>query len=322
MIAGVLLILGLLSCNSEQMLVHEIEKEVEVLVEVPTECEVVEEVVVIEDTAFDFSDIWVDSFTQVAALDGVDIFWVIDPSGSMNNEQPQIMNGIVQMMSSLPEVGWRLMILPSDYRFVGDLTTFPIVPGDTLTDVEGMYSTHVYGAYEAGFDALYEYVMLNPYSSTWLRSDASLLVVFVSDEEEQSREHFENLYQFIGWINGYRQNVFIASIVNVEQTDSVCPSPPVVNNIGHDYMEVTNYFLGNIIDICAADWAGGVAQASTQIVPYEYIDLSHRPLDPNWIFVYVDGVLFHDWYYEPSENRVYFNTIPSANSLVEVVYNY
>ena len=320
MIAGVLLILGLLSCNSEQMLVHEVEKEVEVLVEVPTECEVVEEVV-IEDTAFDFSEIWVDSFTQVAALDGVDIFWVIDPSGSMAEEQPQIMNGIVQMMSSLPEVGWRLMILPSDMRFV-DMTTFPIVPGDTLTDVEAMYSTHVYGAYEAGFDALYEYIMLNPYSSTWLRNDAALLIVFVSDEEEQSQEHFENLYQFIGWINGYRQNVFVSSIVNVEQADSVCSSIPRLSDIGYNYMEVTNYYLGNIIDICATDWTGGVAQASTQIVPYESIDLTHTPLDPNWIFVYTDGVLFHDWYYEPSENRVYFNTIPSANSLVEVVYNY
>ena len=315
-----IVLLGLISCNNDQMLVHETEKEV--YVEVPSDCEVVEEIVVVEDTAYDFSDIWVDSFIQVAALDGVDIFWVIDPSGSMSDDQPQIMNGITQMMSSLPEVGWRLMILPSDFRYVDDLTTFPIVPGDTLSDVEGMYSAHVHGAYEAGFDALYEYIMFNPYSSTWLRNDASLLIVFVSDEEEQSREHFDNLYQFIGWASSYRQNVFVASIVNVEQTDSVCDSPPVVNNIGHDYMEVTNYFSGNIIDICSTDWASGVAQASTQITPYEYIDLSHRPLDPAWIYVYIDGTRSHDWYYEPSENRIYFTVIPSANSLVEVAYNY
>ena len=67
------ILLGLMSCTNDQMLVHEIEKEVEVYVEVPSDCEVVEEIVV-EDTAFDFSDIWVDSFIQVAALDGVDIF--------------------------------------------------------------------------------------------------------------------------------------------------------------------------------------------------------------------------------------------------------
>lgn len=322
MIVAVLMMLGLLSCNSEQMLVHEIEKEVEVFVEVPNECEVVEEVIVVEDTAFDFSDIWVDSFTQVASLDGVDIFWVIDPSGSMSDEQAQIMNGITQMMASLPEVGWRLMIISSDHRYVNSLTTFPIVPGDTLADVEAMYTAHVNGGYEAGFDALYEYIVLNHYAPTWLRNDASLLVVFVSDEEEQSREHFDNLYQFIGWISGYRQQVNIASIVNVEQADSVCLAPPMGMNIGHDYMEVTNYFSGNIIDICATDWSAGVAEASNQITPHEWIDLTHVPLDPNWIFVYVDGAIFNDWRYEASENRVYFGTIPSANSLVEVVYNY
>ena len=72
-----MILMALLACVSDQMLVHEVEKEVELIVEVPGDCEVVEEIVV-EDTAFDFSDIWVDSFRQVAALDGVDIFWVID----------------------------------------------------------------------------------------------------------------------------------------------------------------------------------------------------------------------------------------------------
>ena len=86
-------------------------------------------------------------------------------------------------------------------------------------------------------------------------------------------------------------------------------------------MEVTNYFSGNIIDMFS-DWASGVAQASTQITPHEYIDLSHRPLDPAWIYEYIDGTRSHDWYYEPSENRIYFTVIPSANSLVEVAYNY
>ena len=103
-------LMAMLGCLSDQMLVHEVEKEVEVIVEVPGEC--VTEEIIVEDTAFDFSDIWVDSFRQVATLDGVDIFWVIDPSGSMNDDQEQIMAGITHMMANLPEIGWRLMIIP------------------------------------------------------------------------------------------------------------------------------------------------------------------------------------------------------------------
>ena len=316
-----MILMALLACVSDQMLVHEVEKEVELIVEVPGDCEVVEEIVV-EDTAFDFSDIWVDSFRQVAALDGVDIFWVIDPSGSMNDDQPQIMAGIAHMMANLPEIGWRLMIIPSDYRQVGDLETFPIVPGDTIADVENMYNNHISGAFEAGFDASYEYIVLNPYASTWLRHDASILFVFVSDEEEQSNHHFSSHYDFITWASGYRQNVFVASIVNLDTPDSMCTPPAYGPNIGFNYMDVTDYFSGNVVDICAEDWSAGVGQASTQITPYEHIDLTHTPLDPAWIYVYINGVSNTDWYYEPAENRIYFNVIPEANALVEVAYNY
>ena len=85
---------------------------------------------------------------------------------------------------------------------------------------------------------------------------------------------------------------------------------------------MTTYFSGNVIDICSEDWSAGVGQASTQITPHEYIDLTHVPMDPAWIYVYIDSVQNSDWYYEPAENRIYFTVIPPANSLVEVAYNY
>tara|TARA_R110002126_G_scaffold53549_1_gene145348 strand:- start:10717 stop:11676 length:960 start_codon:yes stop_codon:yes gene_type:complete len=318
----IVFLLGLLSCISDQMIVHEVEREIEIIVEVPSECEVIEETIIIEDTAFDFSDIWVDSLTQIGSMDGVDIFWVIDPSGSMTNDEPQILAGISHMMASLPETGWRLMILPTDHRYVGSLSTFPIIPGDRLSDVENMYSQHVVGHMEAGFDALYEYIIFNSYSSTWLRSDAALLVVFVSDEEEQSNSYLQDAPAFINWIQGIRSNVFVASIVNVEPADSVCAMTPSALTTGRRYMDVADHFFGNIIDICSEDWSAGVADAAVQLTPYEWIDLTHIPLDPNWIYVYVDGSANIDWYYDAADNRVYFTAVPRENSLVEVVYNY
>ena len=40
------------------------------------------------------------------------------------------------------------------------------------------------------------------------------------------------------------------------------------------------------------------------------------------IRVFINQQLNHDWYYEPSENRVYFDVIPAGDSLVEVGYLY
>ena len=91
---------------------------------------------------------------------------------------------------------------------------------------------------------------------------------------------------------------------------------------GTRYIDATNYFGGQVIDICSEDWTAGVQDASNQIEPYEYWDLSHTPLDQNFIFVFVDGQIYTDWHYEPSENRVYFDILPTGNSLVEITYNY
>ena len=118
------LILMLFSCLSDNMLVHEVEKvvyedrEVEVLVEVEKEVEVVvEKEVEIEDTGQEAADIWVEHFEQPMSVNGVDILWVIDPSGSMNSHQTRLLDGIDAMMQVLPPNGWRLAIIPSDYRF-------------------------------------------------------------------------------------------------------------------------------------------------------------------------------------------------------------
>ena len=306
-------LLFLLSCLSEGLLAYE--KEVATYVE--SECEVVT-----EDTAFDFSDLWVDSFRQVDALAGVDIFWVIDPSRSMDNDQPNILNGIQVMMSNLPINGWRLMILPTDYRRATSLSSFPIVPGDTVADVEHMYNFHVNGEYEAGFDAIVEYFEMNQYAPTWLRNDAALLIVFVSDENDQSRVHVDNEYAFIDWAVDQRDKVFVASIVNLPIDDSACDYNISFNGVGERYINATNFFEGNVIDICSEDWSSGVSQAAEQVTPIEWLELTHTPLNPNWIYVYIDGVLNTDWVYNSSLNRVEFTITPDGGALVEVAYNY
>ena len=144
---------------------------------------------------------------------------------------------------------------------------------------------------QAGFDALYAYIMENDYSLTWMRHVAALLVVFVSDEQEQSNVYFSQVNQFLSWVTSYRNNVYLASIVNLPQADTLCPHQATWD--GTRYIDATNYLGGQIIDICSEDWTAGVQDASTQIEPYEYWELTHVPLDENFIFVFVDGHFTH-----------------------------
>ena len=299
-----------------------------VYIEVPGDTEYVEveipvyvEVEVPGDT--EYGEIWVDSDTQSASVDGVDILWVIDTSGSMNRYDPQLMAGIEAMMTALPDSGWRLAMMSNDPATASIEAQFPLVPGDDIADALDMYAAMGRGHREEGFDAAYEYIVNNSYASTWLRPDAALLVVFVSDEEEQSDQHMIDVVDWTNWYGSQRGgSAFMSSIVNVQQIDSVCAHTVNPIDIGDRYMEATNYFGGVIVDICSEDWSPGVADATSNVEPFESMELTYVTTHEDTMRVFIDGALNWDWYYQSSDNTVYFTVIPAAHQLVEVAYHY
>ena len=302
--------------------------EVEVEVEVPVEVEVEIEVPVyieIEIPVPDTSDpglIWIDSFSQPNTFDGVDILWVIDTSGSMARYETQLLAGIETMLLALPPASWRLAMISNDPVRAMLEAQFPLVPGDDILDATAMYTAMLRGSYEEGFDAAYEYIVSNPYASTWMRSDAALLVVFVSDEEEQSNAHFIDVSGFVTWYGAQRGGaVFLSSIVNHEAAETMCDWPPMARDIGYRYMEATDHFGGTIIDICAEDWSAGVAAAASSVEPHEMWRLTHIPVESS-IRVFINGAVNTDWTYSASDNTVYFTIIPFGGSLVEIGYLY
>ena len=290
-----------------EVIYEQVEVPVYIEVEVPT------------GTPAEDVEIWVDSFVQVRAVDGVDIVWVIDTSGSMGSYQTQLLAGIEHMMNALPESGWRLVMISTDPDEAVNESQFPLVPGDSIIDAEDMYSLMQSGPEESGFDAIVAYMETNPYAASWMRPDAALLVVFVSDEDDQS-DAVTSPAQFVSWYTARRYgNVFLASIVMQDEADSLCDGYSAGSHPGYSYMEATTMMFGTIVDICSEDWTPGVTDATTQIQPYEEIGLSHPPI-VSTIRVFVDGQLNNDWYYVQSTNTVHFTVLPSGGSLVEVGY--
>jgi len=273
-----------------------------------------------EEVPAEPGEIWVDSFIQPMSVDGVDILWVIDTSGSMNRYDDELLAGIEAMLSALPDSGWRLAMMSNDPGAASIEAQFPLVPGDDIVDAEQMYQDMGRGGREEGFDASYEYLVNNTYAQTWLRYDAALLVVFVSDEEEQSDDHFPVVGDYIDWYSQLRNgSVFLSSIINLDPMISLCNTNSM--NTGDRYEEATNYFSGIIVDICSDDWSAGVADAATSLEPYEHIELTHTPVEES-IRVFINGSLNYDWTYSSADNIVYFTVIPGGNDLVEVGYRY
>ena len=320
-----LIILSLLSCSTDYMIggaseVVTIREQIEIEVEVPVEVEV--PIYVEVEVPVNEGIIWVDSFTQHMSIDGIDILWVIDRSGSMSRYNPELLAGIEAMLTALPVADWRLVMISADPRKSVVSSEFPLVPGDDIDDAAAMLATLTSAPYEEGFNSVYDYMNLNPYSLTWMRPEAGLLVVFVSDEDEQSNVNYPVPSDFLSWYTGLRMgSVFMASVVNVGEPDSVCDHYVNPIDYGERYMEATSVLGGTVVDICSDDWAPGVTDATHSIEPYESLTLTHKA-EPDSIRVFINGSLNNDWNYQESDNTVYFTVIPSAGQLVEIGYRY
>mgnify|MGYP003627757651 CR=1 FL=1 len=321
-------LLSILSCTSPEYAVIN-SKEPATIVVTETITETVTETVEIEVPVYieveipvNEGEIWIDSFTQHMSVDGIDILWVVDRSGSMNRFNLELLAGVEAMLLALPVADWRLVMISADPRDAIVSTEFPLVPGDDIMDAEDMLNTLNSAPFEEGFNSVYDYMINNPYASTWMRPDAGLLVVFVSDEEEQSYVEYPAAANFLSWYSSLRMgSVFMASVINVESTESMCAFPPSPIDVGHRYMEATGLVGGVIVDICDVDWSPGVTDATHSIDPYEFLTLTHKA-EVDSIRVFINGSLDHDWYYQESDNTVYFTIIPGAGQLVEVGYRY
>ena len=314
----------MMGCNYEYSIMgtktEVVEKEVTV-----TETEIIEIVTIEEVTVYLYDsglvysdDIWVESFVQPYGNDGVDIIWVIDFSGSMHGDYDRLMAGIEAMINALPKTNWRLNIISTDSNYSVSEEQFPLVPGDTIDDAKALYNSISGGTREDGFESVHDYIEENSYASTWLRDDASLLVVFVSDEDDQSLHDMLSLDDFIDWYDVQRETVFLSSIVNLEPADSSCNTSAL--NTGDRYIDATNYFSGIIVDICSDDWSTGVADATKQVEPYEEWTLSYIPIEDS-IRIFYDGVVNSGWVYDSTTNVVDFTgNIPESGVLVEISY--
>jgi len=116
-------------------------------------------------------------------------------------------------------------------------------------------------------------------------------------------------------------SVFMASVINLPEADSVCEHWFSPIDVGNRFIEATSTLGGVVVDICSEDWSSGVTDATHSIEPVENVVLTHKA-EPDSIRVFINGALNNDWYYQESDNTVYFTIIPSAGQLVEVGYRY
>jgi hypothetical protein len=279
-----------------------------------------------QDGLGDYENWITDSFTQDGTVD-VDILFVIDNSGSMGGNQINLQNNFDAFMNAFITAGvsYQMALITTDNdNFVGDIiTNSTIDPVTEFNDQVDSIGTSG-SALEAGLWAAYESTSggdASPASSTgFFRTDARLVIVYVSDEADGS-----------SYRSSLTPSEYSANLLSLKSSTSLViahaiagdhPSGCSANGgaqFGDGYYDVVGDLGGTFMSICAADWS-----ATMDTLARESIALLEFPLTgdavEDTIGVSIDGVSSTDWTYDSSANSVTFTTSPSDGSGIDITY--
>ena len=276
---------------------------------------------------------WItDSFTQDGTVD-VDILFVIDNSGSMGSNQTNIKNNFDTFMNAFTAAGvsYQVALITTDNAdFVGGIitnaTVDPVTEFNNQVDSIGTHGS----AHEKGLWYAYESTTTgdaSPGSATgFQRSDARLVVVYVSDEPDFSHYAYGS-----GGSTTMMPGDYSASLLSLKSSSDLVvahaisgdyPSGCTANGgaqFGDGYYDVVTDLGGTFMSICASDWSTTMDTLARESLAQMAFALSDVPIE-NTITVTVDGAPSSDWNYEASSNTIVFTVSPAEGSAIDITY--
>ncbi|MCI0670854.1 MAG: choice-of-anchor D domain-containing protein [Myxococcaceae bacterium] len=301
-----------------------------------------------------------DRFVQVV-LDQVDVLLVIDNSASMGEEQQNLGQNFAAFLSAAQSGGvdYHIGVTTTGinessagaHACAGGVAggeagrLFPadnsspriITPSTPNAAAVFAYNTNVgvCPQIERGLEAAYRALspplvdsvdapgtpQVNDGNAGFLRPDARLALVFVTDEEDLSPNSVSFYATFLRGLKGNDPNLLSISAIIGPPNLSTCPTAA---SSGSRYLALAQATGGAVESICTADWARSLKKLSDATFSLKTkFPLSQTPVDPAQISVRVDGApVTSGWVYDRVNNSIEFvaGSLPPAGVMVEVSY--
>lgn len=298
-------------------------------------------------------------FQESQAL--VDVLFVIDNSGSMSDKQESVARNMAAFLSVAVREGvdYHLGVTttgiepsPSSWAscpggaFGGEAGRLfpvdnssprvitPITPG-----AAGLFANNVRVGIchwsEQGLEAAYRALspplvtsaddpstpLPNDGNAGFLREEAKLAIVIVSDEDDQSQRPVSFYETFFRALKGNDADQLILSAIVGPEDLSSCPS---ASGSGSRYIALANALGGVVESICTPDWTLSLERLSHSAFGLRRsFRLSGVPSDVAAIRVDVNGLqVLSGWSYDAAQQSVVFeeSAVPPAGSVIDVTY--
>jgi hypothetical protein len=280
-----------------------------------------------QDATGEFSSSVTDEFEQ-EGITTADILFVIDNSGSMGIWQTALTDNFTAFISvfSVTGVDYQIAVITTDDAlFRGSILT------DTTPDLETEFTDQAiagtYGsALEKGLQHAEEATSpggdASP-GSSFLRDDAKLIIIFVSDEKDWSSKPDIEYVSHFNSLKTSESMIVTHAVVGDAPGGCSLSSPAWAGaDYGEGYIEVSALTGGAFVSICSADWGADLEALAHDSILDSSFELSDIPFEAS-ISVEVDGIAVTDWTYNILENSINFtgSHIPPSESTIEINYS-
>lgn len=289
----------------------------------------------------------VDVFLQEEAT--VDVLWVVDNSASLTNERARLATQFMRFLNVLIaasvdyHVGVTSTDLVSSGADGGRLRGAPRwIDRDTPNPEQVFAAALQFPAdldirLEEGLAAMV--AALTPPISTgpnagFLREEAGLAVIVVSDEDDGSLGNVDQYIRFLRSLKGPGREVNVALSAVIGDVPGGCVDPAEAHifganaRAGERYAEIATATGGLIESICSPNFAPYVEALATTLAGLRRFFPLSAPPDPSSIEVTVDGRVIPEsptigWYWDDTRHGVAFDGmyVPAPGAEVRIEYD-
>jgi hypothetical protein len=282
----------------------------------------------------------------------VDVLWVIDTSSSMNVHQDLLAPQMGLFVDSMNKTGldYHMAVTTMDFSSTGEHGKFVAAPGTPLIltsqtpNLTQTLSQRIQlggngSPVERGLEGMKTALSsplasANGYNSGFLRKDALLVVVFLSNEDDQSAS-----LDYAAFLDSVRpplaltgERSWLVQFMGVTDGDSSCKtstwSQAGYSGVGLKYMQLASLSGGVSEPICDADMKRALTNVKSRVL--EVMTEYHLDRLPNLttLQVFVNGALVpqdatNGWTYYAARNTVRFhgNAVPPVDSSIRISYD-
>lgn len=262
----------------------------------------------------------------------LDIVWIIDNSGSMSDEQDALGTNFSAFIDEFisKSVDFKMAITTTDAstnQKKGKMVTGSDVK---LTSARAQEN----GAqFKADFNTLVKVGtsgsgterglaasegFMDKYGASFLRSDAYLAVVVVSDEEDQSSKTVEH---YTDYLKSFKNEDGLVKVYTIADIHNTSGRTGGITTGASRYIEASNQTAGVIADI-KSDFHQTLAEMGDSIINLlDSFALSSTPEDGS-LRVYVNGVETMDYTFDSVSRSIKFNpnNLPPVGAEIVVTY--